>query len=291
MGYLHINNLYKAKEILLFKRCYALEKINGSSANISFHSSKDKLGLHVGGTSYESFVNLFNHDFLLSKFKELGVEDVVVFGEAYGGKMQGMSKTYGPHLQFVAFEVKIGKSWLKVPAANSICTSLGLDFVHWKEVSTDLEELDRERDADSVQAMKNGMGEGHKREGIVLRPLIELTKNNGERIIAKYKRDDFGETKTPRPVNEETLKVLTDAENIAEEWVTEMRLTHVLDKLNLETAQMEDAEKVIKAMIEDVFREGKDEIVESKLVRKYIGKKTISLLKDRLKKRLTNVLL
>lgn len=28
MGYLHIDNLYKAQEILLFRTCYALEKIH-----------------------------------------------------------------------------------------------------------------------------------------------------------------------------------------------------------------------------------------------------------------------
>jgi hypothetical protein len=30
MGYLHIDNLYKSQDILLFKRCYALEKIHGT---------------------------------------------------------------------------------------------------------------------------------------------------------------------------------------------------------------------------------------------------------------------
>ena len=29
MGYIHIGNLYKDQEILLFKECYALEKIHG----------------------------------------------------------------------------------------------------------------------------------------------------------------------------------------------------------------------------------------------------------------------
>ena len=36
MGYLHIPNLYKAQEILMFKRCYALEKIHGTSAHIAW---------------------------------------------------------------------------------------------------------------------------------------------------------------------------------------------------------------------------------------------------------------
>jgi predicted DNA-binding antitoxin AbrB/MazE fold protein len=82
----------------------------------------------------------------------------------------------------------------------------GLDFVHWVEISTDLAEIDAQRDADSVQAIKNGCGAGHHREGIVLRPLMEVTLNNGERVICKHKRDEFGETKTPIPVNKEKQK-------------------------------------------------------------------------------------
>ena len=32
MGYLHIENLYKAQDILLFRECYALEKVHGTAA-------------------------------------------------------------------------------------------------------------------------------------------------------------------------------------------------------------------------------------------------------------------
>ncbi len=36
MGYMHIDNLYKNQEILMLKECYAMEKIHGSSAHISW---------------------------------------------------------------------------------------------------------------------------------------------------------------------------------------------------------------------------------------------------------------
>jgi hypothetical protein len=32
MAYLHIENLYKARDIMLFRECYAMEKIHGTSA-------------------------------------------------------------------------------------------------------------------------------------------------------------------------------------------------------------------------------------------------------------------
>ena len=282
MGYLHIDNLYKNTEVLLFKECYALEKIHGTSAHISWKNGN--LNLFSGGEPHEKFKKLFKLRTLKKKFKELYDElDVVVYGEAYGGSCQGMKDTYGDKLKFIVFDVTINKLWLDVPNACDVATKLGLEFVYYNKVSTDLESVNKERDSDSVQAIRNGCGEGKLREGVVLRPLIEVTKNNGKRIIAKHKRDEFLETKTKREVNPEQLKLLQDAEAIAEEWVTPMRLNHVLDKLG-NPDEIEKTGQVIKSMIEDVRREAKGEIKESKLALKCIGKKTALLYKKKISK-------
>lgn len=280
MAYMHISNLYKARDILMFKECYAMEKIHGTSAHVGWKDGR--VFFFSGGCEHLQFMGLFDRDALTEGFTKLNHESVVVYGEAYGGKMQGMRETYGDELRFVAFEVKIGEHWLDVPRAESIARSLGFDFVHWKQVSTELNALDAERDADSVQAIKNGVGEGKKREGIVLRPLVELKYNNGGRIIAKYKRDDFQETKTPRPVKEKDLKVLAEAQAIADEWVTDMRLSHVLDKLP-KPWDITQTGDVIKAMIKDVEREADGEIVKSQAARALISKKTAQMFKGLLK--------
>ena len=85
---------------------------------------------------------------------------------------------------------------------------------------------------------------------------------NGSGVIAKHKRDEFKETKTPREVSPEQFKILEDAKSIAEEWVTEMRLKHVLDKLP-QGINVESTKMVIEAMVEDVYREAKGEIVDT----------------------------
>jgi len=36
MAYLDIDNLYKEQRILMFKECYAMEKIHGTSAHLSY---------------------------------------------------------------------------------------------------------------------------------------------------------------------------------------------------------------------------------------------------------------
>ena len=277
MSYQHIENLYKDQRILAFRSVYAMEKIHGTSAHISWKD--DKILFSSGGEKHERFVAIFNQEVIFQKLQECGAPHVVIYGEAYGGRQQGMSATYGPNLKFIAFEVKIGDCWLSVPQADVFAKELGLEFVHYTLVSTDMEALNAERDADSVQAVRNGMGVGLKREGIVLRPPFEVKLNNGERLIAKHKRDDFSETKTPRAVGV-VPEVLTDARKVSDEWVTHMRLEHVLQKLPNATG-MEHTGDVVKAMVEDVLREGAEEIVDSPLVRKEISRAASQLWKVR----------
>ncbi|GAA4392030.1 RNA ligase family protein [Hymenobacter koreensis] len=286
MGYLHIDNLYKNQVILLFKECYALEKIHGTSAHISWRHATQRVGFFAGGESHERFIGLFDAEALAAKFNEVfPFADVIVYGEAFGGKQQGMSRTYGPNLCFSVFDVKVGDVWLAVPSAADVAEKLGITFVAYERVSTDLAALNAERDRDSTAAQRNGMGGGHKREGVVLRPLVEATLNNGSRIISKHKRDEFMETKTPREVSPEAAAILAGAQAIADEWVTPMRLLHVLDKLP-QGIGIESTPQVINAMLEDVLREAKGEIVESKAAAKAIGAKAAQVFKQYLQAQL-----
>lgn len=283
MGYRHIDNLYKNQTILAFRECYALEKIHGTSANVRWRDGR--VWFSSGGEKHERFALLFDEPALAACFTEIGHPEVTVYGEAYGGKQQGQSKRYGPELRFVAFEVQVGESWLSVPNAADVVAKLGLEFVHYVQVPTDLATLDAERDAPSEQAKRNGVVEPQTREGVVLRPLTECLDHRGERILAKHKRDDERETKTPRAVVDPGKQALLyQAHSIAEEWVTPTRLEHVLDKLRVDGAavEIERMRDVIAAMVEDVEREGAGEIVPSREARSAIGKKTAELFKAQL---------
>jgi len=282
MGYLHIENLYKNQTILLFKECYAMEKIHGTSAHISWKFSEKKIHFSAGGESHENFLKLFNESQLKASFEAIFPDqDVVIFGEAYGGKQQGMSHTYGKQLKFIGFDIKVGEHWLNVPNAEDVCRQFGIEFVHYNKIEVSLPNLMALRDMPSVQAARNGCGTDKKREGIVCRPLVEMRINNGDRVICKYKPDEQMETKSKREVSEEQLKVLSDAKEIAEEWVTNLRLEHVLQKFPADV-NMESMGEVIKAMVEDVYREGKGEIVESKEENKAVGQKAVQLFKQKL---------
>lgn len=292
MGYLHIDNLYKNQLVLLFKECYVLEKIHGTSAHIRFAVPQIPTGRVIsfssGGEKYERFKKLFDEAALLEKLEALGFpsdKDVTVFGEAYGGSQQGMSASYGKDLKFVVFDVQVGENWLNVPDADQVTQALGLEFVWYRKVDAKVGMLDELRDMDSPQAVRNGIGPGKKMEGVVIRPLVEMKLNNGARVIAKHKRDEFKETATPRSLDPEKLQKLQEANAIAHEWVTPMRLEHVLQKIP--NHGMETMRVIIDAMKEDVLRESQGEIVISDDAIKAICSRTSTLYRDKLKAALT----
>jgi hypothetical protein len=279
MGYLHIDNLYKNQDVMIFKEVFALEKIHGTSAHIALKDGL--LRMFSGGEKHDNFVKLFDTQALLQAMIGIGHPEVTVFGEAYGGKQQGQSYRYGTVLKFVAFDVKVGDYWLDVPNAHQVCTKLGLEFVHYVLGPTDIVWLDSQRDAPSEQARRNGIVGDQPREGVVLRPTREFRDNGGHRIISKHKRPEERETKTQREVGDPTkLAVLVEADAIALEWVTPTRLEHVLDKLG--PVGMPETPKVMTAMIEDILREGAGEIVDSKEARRAIGAVTAKMFKKHL---------
>lgn len=282
MGYLHIDNLYKNQTILLFKECYALEKVHGTSAHVRFAASAVDLEFFPGGVSRTNFVALFDKEALLAGFAAIGEPNIVVYGEAYGGSCQAMKNTYGSELRFIVFDIAINDMFVDVPTMEKLAQGLGLEVVPYTRVPTNVQVLDELRDKPSEVAHRRGCGTDKPREGIVLRPLIELHGNNGERIIAKHKGAAFEERKTVQKVQPpEKLVVLAQADAIAEEWVTEMRLTHVLDKLP-QGLGLEATKQVINAMIEDVTREAAGEIVDSREARNAIGKRAAKLFKERI---------
>jgi hypothetical protein len=275
-----------------------LEKVDGTSSRVIFTRSvteytdnlnKKSVGnfhYHGGGITGEQFKGLFNTAELEPKLAALPGDKITIFGESYGGKLQGKSAFYGPDIKFVAFDVKVDDRWLPVPDAESLVLSLGLEFVHYVKIPTKLSEIDFWRDATSEQAIRNGVttrdGQWIRREGVVLRTLDEVFDRRGNRIIAKHKRDEERETKTPRKVVDPAkAELIKDARRVAEEFVVAERLRHVLQKIPGEPiVDMTRTKEVINAMREDVLREGAGEFEPSDTVNAEIGKRTAQLLKQ-----------
>jgi len=292
MGYKSIPNLYQVPEVIsLLKEAYYLEKIHGTSANVTW--ADGALTFFSGGVSQVVFENLFDKSNLATVFDaEFGkFQTVAVHGEAYGGSCQKMSRTYGEATKFIVFEVIVDGKHLSVTQAHDVATKLGLEFVHYVKGPSTLEFADAQRNAPSVQAVRNGIVGDRAREGVVIRPLITLTKNNDEILIAKHKGKGFEETKTPRPVSAEKLKVFSEANEASEEWVTPMRLEHVMDKLSPDgkVLTIRDTKTVIIAMVEDIKKESVGEIEWSKAVESAIMRDSALMFKKHFEAKLNEL--
>jgi hypothetical protein len=62
MGYRHTENLYKDQTILMLRECYALEKVHGTSAHITWKDGNfgGTVSYFSGGEKYANFVKLFD---------------------------------------------------------------------------------------------------------------------------------------------------------------------------------------------------------------------------------------
>ncbi|XWV24733.1 RNA ligase 2 [Tupanvirus deep ocean] len=302
MGYMHIESLYKCPEFFeLFKKVYAMEKIHGTSGWICLanplnpNRNTDKPGsylkFHGGSVPSKDFEKLFDVPQLEESFesiiKDNGWTSMKIHGEVYGSKIQGMTTTYGKDMRFIVFDVKInvdsnGDRFLDVPDAKIIADKLLMDFVYFEDGPCDPKWIEEQANSDSVQAVRNSMGPGIPREGVVVRPLHEACLSNGRRAIAKHKNAEFWEIETPRPLGEK-LKLVADKDKIVRDWVTPNRVSHVLDHLLPLTEHHKFEWKYMNLyldmMVEDVKRESEGEIIWANEVEKDIRKRAGMLLK------------
>ena len=233
---------------------------------------------------------------------------ITIYGEAYGGKVQGMAATYGHALRFVCFDVQFDTHWLCVPLAERVVRKVfHLDFVPFVSIASTIDALNAARDADSELVRRNGAGAGaaQLREGIVVKPAVVTSTGYemsflglptpGGRAIYKHKRSEFSETATPRELGRrqlslEQIHLCNNKQQLhqqAVEWVTPMRLHHILDQLHrahkeVVVVRQTQAAAILKeqcrlsyatvlqAMVEDVRKESSGEIVFSPEVEREI---------------------
>jgi hypothetical protein len=276
MGYMHIKLLHKYPDFLkLFQQIYALEKIHGTSAWLTYTKGQH-IQYHSGGSDIKDFMLLFNSDELEKELDkildEYSKDSIRIHGEAYGGKMQKMWKTYGSKLKFVALDVFMCDKFLNVEDAEAVVKRLNLEFVDYVCGPNTIEFIEEQTNRDSIQAIRNGMGLGNSREGIILRPLEE-TYIEGKRIILKHKTKEFSETRTNHKLGEQ-VKVIENEQEITDEYLTDERCRHVIDRIIQNREKKEigftDVKTFLELMVEDIRREAEGEIVWSKKVAKHI---------------------
>lgn len=275
----HIENLYKDQTILkLFKECYVSEKIEGATVSLKWEYLTKKFTIEPGPASEEVVRHCIPENIEELFAKEFPDQDVVILGELYGDKhyLPKKSAKYKIEIGFVAFKAILNGYWVSMDDSAKIADILSIPFVDYGIYPTDIEVLNTLRDKKSVLGMK-WAGIEVPREGIVIEPLIPMRIFDNY-VIAKHKAKEERETATVREVSSDKLQVLADAQAIADEWVTENRLEHVMSKITL-PREKQYFPVFAKAMVADIYREGTGEIVQSKEATSAIMKKTAELLR------------
>lgn len=165
---------------------------------------------HRRDLSAPAYIDRYNH--IISWMVEAGVQDVILYGEGYGPKIQGGGKYRSDH-SFVLFDVKIGDWWLNRKDVNDIAEKLNISSVpvighgtlqdaidivstgltwdkngkmtNWGGVETIAGKPSR-----TFAGLKSTWGD-FEAEGIIARPVIPLFTSHGERVIVKVKGRDF----------------------------------------------------------------------------------------------------
>lgn len=169
------------------------EKIDGTNIRIYWDGHKVEFGGRTDNAEIpRPLLDSLNKIFGTTETEELfeqifGEKNVILFGEGYGGRIQGVGNEYRPDESFILFDVLIGENyqtreWVEktaqmfgikaVPVLFTGPLQAGIDYVcgHPK----------------SVVAMKDTY-----MEGVVARPKVELKDRCGRRVIVKIKWKDF----------------------------------------------------------------------------------------------------
>lgn len=177
------------------------EKIDGTNIRIYFYTNPLCCGVGFKGRTDKAelpklLIEKLKELFPLEKMKKVfeineknGEEafDIILYGEGYGHKIQSGGKYVNgkKEVNFILFDIKIGKWWLKREDVNDIANKLGIKFAPIVGYGTINEAINFVK-----KGFKSTFGD-FIAEGLVIRPLIDLRTRSGKRIITKIKHKDF----------------------------------------------------------------------------------------------------
>lgn len=165
------------------------EKVDGTNIRVMFRDGKITFGGKTDNASIPApLMNILNETFLplLPKFMDVFKgDDVCLYGEGYGAKIQKGGGNYRSDQGFVLFDVRSGDWWLRQDDLFDVATQLDLATVPVIGSGTL---------SDMVQIVKGGFSStwgNFEAEGIVAKPVVDLQFRNGSRVITKLKCKDF----------------------------------------------------------------------------------------------------
>ena len=194
---------YPEFEVLKDLKWECTEKIDGTNIRIELESSgnsEDGIIMSFKGRTDKAVIPehlltklnwLFDREHLM---EALNITDetqncnITLYGEGYGAKIQKGGNYISNDVNFILFDVKIGKWWLDRESIKDIADKLGINVVPLMGYMTIPEAIEYVKKGFKSTIAEN---KDYDAEGLVLKTPCGLLKRDGERLITKIKTVDF----------------------------------------------------------------------------------------------------
>ena len=194
---------YPEFEVLKDLKWECTEKIDGTNIRIELESSgnpEDGIIMSFKGRTDKAIIPehlltklnwLFDRERLM---EVLNITDetqncnITLYGEGYGAKIQKGGNYISNDVNFILFDVKIGKWWLDRESIKDIADKLGINAVPLMGYMTIPEAIEYVKKGFKSTIAEN---KDYDAEGLVLKTPCGLLKRDGERLITKIKTVDF----------------------------------------------------------------------------------------------------
>lgn len=194
---------YPEFEVLKDLKWECTEKIDGTNIRIELTSSgnpEDGIIMSFKGRTDKAIIPehlltklnwLFDREHLM---EVLNITDetqdcnITLYGEGYGAKIQKGGNYISNDVNFILFDVKIGKWWLDRESIKDIANKLGISAVPLMGYMTIPEAIEYVKEGFKSTIAEN---KDYDAEGLVLKAPCGLLKRDGERLITKIKTVDF----------------------------------------------------------------------------------------------------
>lgn len=167
------------------------EKIDGTNIRIMWDGENVRFGGKTDNAQIPTILIAALQDTFTNEKMKVCFPDsdnVCLYGEGYGKKIQKGGNYLPDRADFILFDVKVGDWWLNRAANEDVARKLGIGVVPimgiWK-----LEQ--------AIEFVKKGFkstiadNKDYIAEGLIMKPVTELFNRKGERVISKIKHKDF----------------------------------------------------------------------------------------------------
>ena len=167
------------------------EKIDGTNIRIMWDGENVRFGGKTDNAQIPTVLigalqDTFTNKIMKECFSD--ADNVCLYGEGYGKKIQKGGNYLPDRADFILFDVKIGDWWLTREADEDIAEKLNIGVVPIIGIWKLKKAIDYVKDGFISTISDN---KDYIAEGLVMKPIIELFNRKGERVITKIKHKDF----------------------------------------------------------------------------------------------------